>query len=364
MPVIQKDPSPSALPHRCSLIAETVESLRNGISSGYWQEYLPGERILSEHLQVSRNTLRTALKKLEKEKWLEVSQGKRRRINANYASRSGEMNQRIVGVVSPVPITSMGSSILLLLDVLRSNLSRAGFSMEIHSDSACYSSRPARALKKLVSKHPSTVWMLLHSKEHTERWFVRQKIPCLVMGSSRPDVSLPSFDGDHRAACHHAGGMLLRKGHRQIALVLPQDAFGGDADSEKGLQEVLVTSDGCRMHALRHNGSAEHICALMDKALSQNEPPTAFVVTRATHTLTVLVHLLHCGKRIPQDVAIISRDDEPFLNSICPSITRYTINIEQYARRLSSAARQLAESGMLPSNTIRLMPDFLPGETM
>jgi len=30
----------------------------------------------------------------------------------------------------------------------------------------------------------------------------------------------------------YAGGLLLRKGHRRIALVLPQNAYGGDLDSD------------------------------------------------------------------------------------------------------------------------------------
>ena len=236
--------------------------------------------------------------------------------------------------------------------------------MQIHHDSACYSSKPSRALEKLVSNHPTTVWLLMYSKEPTERWFVCKKLPCLVMGSSRPDIMLPSIDADHRAVCHHAGGVLLRKGHQQIALVLPQDVYGGDADSELGLKELVATSKDAQMHVLRHDGSAEHICALMDEALCSKNAPTAFVVARAMHSLTVLVHLLNSGKRIPQDVAVISRDDDTFLEAVRPSVTRYANDAERYARRLSSAARQLAETGMLPANAIRLMPEFVPGETV
>jgi hypothetical protein len=36
------------------------------------------------------------------------------------------------------------------------------------------------------------------------------------------------FDSEHHAARLHAGGLLLRKRHRRIALVLPSDAYGGE----------------------------------------------------------------------------------------------------------------------------------------
>ncbi|MCF6312676.1 MAG: substrate-binding domain-containing protein [Verrucomicrobiales bacterium] len=353
-----------SLPHRCSLVAETVESLREGIMAGQWQDSLPGERVLSEQLQVGRTTLRTALKELEREGWLEVSQGKSRRIKKKVNGLDAREKEKVVSLISSSPLSGLNPSTLLLLDVLRRTLSRAGFSMRVHFDKACYSSKPSRALGKLVKNNPSSVWMLLYSKEQTERWFVRNKMPCLVMGSSRPGISLPSIDADHRAVCHHAGAVLVRKGHQRIALVLPKDVFGGDADSETGLKALVATVDGVRMQVLRHDGSADHLCKLVDRALNKKNAPTAFVVARAMHSLTLVVHLLHKGKRIPQDVAVISRDDDIFLDAIRPEITRYSNDAAAYARRVSAAARQLAETGILPANAIRLMPEFVAGETV
>ncbi len=355
-----------ALPKRLSLIAQTVESLQEGILTGHWQEYLPPERKLSIQLQVSRSTLRSSLKELERSGWLEVNDRKRRKILRRRKSHGigNDPDQSMVRVIAPTPLFRVTSTTSFVLSVLRDSLAQAGFSMEIHDDRAFYSNRPARALSKLVTDHPASVWLLLYSKEAMERWFVREKLPCLVMGSSRPHVALPSVDADHRAVGHHAGGVLLRNGHRRIALVLPEDIFGGDEDCEQGLRDALGDSQDAKMQVLRHNGSTEHLCALLDKSLLQPFPPTAFFVARPIHTLAVLVHLLHRGKTIPHDIALISRDDDTFLAAINPPITRYTTNTAQFARRISSAARQLAETGIIPIEPIRLMPEFIPGETV
>ncbi|OHE79111.1 MAG: hypothetical protein A2107_06660 [Verrucomicrobia bacterium GWF2_62_7] len=198
-----------------------------------------------------------------------------------------------------------------------------------------------------------------------QRWFIRQRLPCVVAGSCVPDIALPSVDVDFRATCRHAGGVLLRKGHQRLALVLPQDAYGGDVVSEEGLREALASMQGsAQLRVLRHDGTAAHLCTLLDEALRPPNPPTAFLVARAPHVLTVMMHLMRRGKRIPQDVAVISRDNDPFLESIAPVVARYAINQAQFARRLSMAARQLAETGTLPAHAIRLMPRFLPGETV
>jgi DNA-binding LacI/PurR family transcriptional regulator len=115
---------------------------------------------------------------------------------------------------------------------------------------------------------------------------------------------------------------------------------------------------------LRHNGSAAHLITLLDKMLRSPQPPTACVVARAVHVLTVMMHLMQCGRRIPQDMAVVSRDDETFLQHVTPGVTRYAADPAQFARRVSTAARQLAETGTLPSRAIRLMPKLVRGETL
>ena len=49
--------STPTLPKRLSLVAQSVNSLREGIASGHWRQHLPGERELCEALQISRRTL-------------------------------------------------------------------------------------------------------------------------------------------------------------------------------------------------------------------------------------------------------------------------------------------------------------------
>jgi len=161
--------------------------------------------------------------------------------------------------------------------------------------------------------------------------------------------------------------VLSRKGHRNIALVLPQDVFGGDTDFEEGFREATAAiSDSGEglVQVLRHNETADHLCSLVNRSLKGTYAPTAFLVARPIHSLTVLVHLLHIGKKIPQDIAVIARDDDNYLSNINPEITRYTLNSGQFTKRLSLAARQLAETGLLAAEPIRMMPEFIPGETV
>jgi DNA-binding LacI/PurR family transcriptional regulator len=95
-----------------------------------------------------------------------------------------------------------------------------------------------------------------------------------------------------------------------------------------------------------------------------SDAPTAYFVARPPFVITTLMHLMRRGKRIPQDVAVLSRDNDPTLDSTSPSVCRYGIESKQFASRIVQAVRQLAENGTSSVSGMRLMPTYMPGETV
>lgn len=358
-------PASPTLPRRVSLVAQTVQSLSEGIEGGHWQAQLPSERELCKHLQVSRTTLRSALEELQRKGWLDVSHRKCRRIKTKRVARARSTLGKEIVVLSPRPYAAMSATTMCALDVLRDKLAKVGCTAVIHVNPACFSGNPAPAMDQVVRAHPAAVWVVLGSKEPLQRWFIRKRIPVLVIGSCAPEFALPSLDVDLRAVCRHAAAAFLRKGHRHLALVLPKDAFGGDVVSEDGFREALETmSTTASLRVVRHDCTTAHLCSLLDAAMKATNPPTAFLVAPAMQVMTVMLHLMRRGKRIPEDISVIARGDDSVLQAATPSVAHYIINPEHFARRLSAAVRQLAETGTLPAHAIRLMPTFDPGQTV
>src|ERR1700678_847804 len=92
------------VPQRASLAAQVVDILRHEISRGKWVGYLPGERSLSDSLQISRSTLHEALLILQREGWIKLAHGRRTRIlhGARKAVRLGAL--QVVAALLPEPL--------------------------------------------------------------------------------------------------------------------------------------------------------------------------------------------------------------------------------------------------------------------
>lgn len=359
MKAVSSLPAALPLPERVSLVTQTARILRQGLETGRWPGALPGERQLAEQLRVSRPTLRSALAQLEKDGLLQNSQGKRRQPLTATRKPSRKAPKSIC-LLTPQALDTVPPMVLFWINELRARLAESGLGMELVVRPSAYNARAERAWEELVRSHPSAAWVLFLSTEPMQRWFAEKRIPSLVVGSCPPDNPLPSVDVDYRAACRHAAQWFSGHGHKRLALLLPSSGCPGDQESEEGFREGAAQGD---VKIVRHDATVEGVCAKVDRLLSTANAPTAFLIARSAHALTVLTHLQRRGLKVPQDIVLISRDEDPYLQHVVPALARYTSRPQQFARKVGEALTQVLESGAKLSKPVRLMPEFLRGET-
>lgn len=356
---------PASIPHRSSLVAETLRVLREAIASGRWKEELPGERRLCEEWHISRPTLRAALTSLAADGWVTIAQGKPTRV-CHPAASSGPLPlpspTLTVGLLSPEPLHAMPPFVLLWVDELRSQLASEGHLLQVHVGRAWSGGKnPTRALQTLTSTVPATAWVLYRSTEAMQQWFEQRQIPCVVVGSVFKGLSLPSVDRDHRAVCRHAVGLMAARGYQRLALVIQEPQYAGDRESEAGFEEGLqaAAARGVTGHIQRHDGSREAILKALDRLLTARQKPQALLIARTSSALTICTALLQRGLRIPQDVAIICRDDDVFLDETIPQIARYSVAANTFAKRIFRLVRQPGTKG-----ETKVMPEFVKRESL
>lgn len=353
-------------PRFTSLPNQVAQTLREKIANRVWNEWLPGERILAETLQISRKTVRKALAQLRREGVIVPVHGLGNRIAVPKAGVRSQEAEAVVTLLTPDPIEHMRSYTSLWVSHLKSLLIENNFRLRTVDGRKLFSQRPAAVLKKLTSRQPAACWLLANSTEATQRWFSDQKLPCVVAGSCHPGIDLPQVDLDHYALCRHAAGVLLGAGHRCVALLNERSGRAGDLESEAGFIAGVRESPHANAIPLvmHHEHSSESLCRALDRLLAMPQMPTALLVSNGTSYLTVISALAQRKLRVPQDVSIVSRDDEPFLHFLVPQPAYYAANPHTFAKRLLKPLLQsLAGETVLPRNT-RMLPTFTKGGSL
>jgi DNA-binding LacI/PurR family transcriptional regulator len=346
--------------------AQVAQVLRAEIAAGAFALELPGEKVLAAQYQVSRKTVRAALAILRSDGVIATRNGVGSRIVAAIpAARPAARSVRI-GLLMPEAVEFARQHTLLWINHLMELLQRAGYQFEVFHGRKYFGATSSRSLQKLTRSKPVACWILARSNQHIQNWFQRSGLPVVVAGSTHRGIALPSVDVDHRALCRHAATLLLRHGHRRIALFFEQAGHAGDLESETGFVEAFASLPGGEAQAsiCKTERTPGSVVRELRRLTSAPKPPTAFLLSNSFSYLTVSSYLTSAGQRIPADVSLISRDEEPFLQHLHPLPSRYCCPPQKFASALFHAIGEAVREQRRFVAETRIMPDFLPGNSV
>lgn len=345
-----------------SLSVQVAQVISSQIAAGRWVDWLPGERTLVTELTVSRKTVRKALALLEHDGVIVAEVGRGHRIIAAGVA-SGEVEDESVGLLLPESVEVMRTFTNLWINELRIFLAAHDLKLRVFSGHKYYSKSPSRALERICQQSPQKAWILSHSTEAMQRWFERRALPTVVAGSIHGSVKLPSVDLDYQAVCRHAAGSMLRAGHRRLAIVVGQPERAGDRESITGFESAVDSQrhPDATVKVFRHNCSPSGVNRAVQRMLRTVTPPTAILVANSAHYLAIHTGLAAQGKSIPDDVSLMSRDDDPYLAYVYPEPTRYGCPPAQMARMIGRAVLRIGSEQVMDTRAATLMPDMIKG---
>ena len=353
-------------PQRVSLVTQTATTLRDAMASGAWGRLLPGELALCNELQVSRVTLRSALEFLKREGWFATNRGRRRQIvrRERIAAKTGA--EKSVVLVSPLPRQNMPAGVILQLMALRECLESFGLELDVVTSAAAYSRHPERALAALHKEHHPACYILYLSTSAMQHWFAERHINCIVSGSCHPNVDLPSIDIDYSAVCRHAVGQLVAAGRNRLVLLMPRSDQAGNLDSERSFLEAaaMLAREKVRVVVACHEGTVDSLCRVIDRLIGGEPPCNGLLIAKPSHVITAICQLLRRGVRIPEDISVISRDADPALDNLVPTVGRYQTDPAKFARRVARVVNDAISHGPRYHHSHRMMPAFLAGATL
>ncbi len=353
------------IPRRISLSSQIAAAIRKAIAEGLWEDYLPGERRLCELFHAGRPTVRTALRSLAEEGLIEIHHGKRSRLPRGAPRKPSPGTNRTVGVVIHEPFVHLTSILTHGFTEMRLQLAERGFKMEVYVCPAPRANTQKRGLETFIRQQRVHCCVLVSASLAIQSWFSDHSVPALVLGSCHPTVKLPSLDIDYRAICRHAAGTFLAKGHRHLALIIPDFGSAGDLSSEESFRAAIEQRREGRARAsiVRHSGTAASLRIKLDALFDSEQPPTALLVARTQFVWTTILYLLNRGLKIPDAVSLIARDDDPLFKLGEPPLAHYSVEREAYVKKLCRSMLQLTVERPDPRH-ILVVPKYQPGKSV
>jgi DNA-binding LacI/PurR family transcriptional regulator len=349
---------------RASVAVQAAAALRESIRQGAWGDLLPGEYELARRLCVSRPTIRAALARLADDGIITIRKGCRTRLCSTPRGNLAGAPPTVCLVV-PSPRESQAFSGHPLLMEMRAEFAVQGIGWEEVFDRTLGGRHPENRLSSIVQGRHCVCWLLLGASATIQHWFQQAKVPTLVLGSCHAGVELPSVDVNYYAIGWHAAGFLTKNGHRRVALVLPHRLLAGDLACVHGLTEYIKQQDKeISVIEVTAGPSRVGFLASLNRLLLRAQPPTAIFCIHVAEVLTVLIHLLRSGKRVPGDVSLLCRETRPTIDLGVPELTRYRSPTAKQAHHAVRIAQSMLAGHHVPTKPHLIMPAFVPGETL
>lgn len=347
-----------------SRAAQAASLIRERIRAGNWHKKLPAQRALARQLGISRRSLGPALAELEREGLL------LNRLQAGtFIVRKRPIKARgdiSVGIVLASNHPRLDYKQIAYLYEMRRIFDSRKIRTELHQLSVPATNRVPLRFKKLIRETAHHCWILVSPTAGMESWCQQHQTPAVVLGAGNETGGLPGVGRDVYALCRHAAGEMLRRGHRNLALILPKGEKGEDIQSRLGFEDGIRHSphSDARFTFEYHDMTLQGVCQLADRMLERADRPTAWLVCRQGHFLTIMTHLLDRQIRVPEHISLINRDSESLMGEIVPEPTRYVLELDALAQKCAHLALKIISGHSLPGERLRLMPVFHPGRTL
>lgn len=344
---------------------DVLAEIKSNLAAGVWKGSLPSERQLTEQFQVSRGTLRYALKNLKAEGIIESVPGSGYKILKDYNSGPKFVENVSIGILTGSTSGKIESHSLDWIPELQQRVAKREWSIHIHEGIPEVSRSPLNGLKKLFRTTRHSCWLLVRCQKSVQSVFNENQIPAIICGSPFEGIQLPSIDLNYQAVGRHAAGLLASKGHKRIGYVRSREAFPGDTECFASFKEAAAkSSTNPSIKIIRFKDNTHNYDSTLAQVKDSEIPLTALFVDSPFQYLRIFTRALQVNIKIPEQLSLISRQGGDFLDYLNPLPSRYSFNAKEQASRIHQLLEERVQGDFMHNHRTLLLPEFVKGKTV
>lgn len=250
-----------------------------------------------------------------------------------------------------------------MASVIITELNSAGYTT-IVVDTMESEQRLSESARSLISRQVDGILAVPCGEKGMDLEMLSAQIPVVLIDRYYEDTSLPYVTTNNYQGGLDATRHLLSRGHTRISCI-------------QGVQSSMPNKERVRgyMKAMEDEGLAQDIDIIGNEFSVQNgyletkllmsraQRPTAIFALSNTIMLGALKAIREAGLRIPEDVALISFDNNLYMDYMTPSITRISQPVEDMAKLAVKILLDKIKGASNCGSQLRLSPIMVAGES-
>ncbi|MBN1909174.1 MAG: GntR family transcriptional regulator [Pirellulales bacterium] len=314
-------------------------------------EALPSEKQLAELFQIARTTVRQALTELEQDGLVRRRHGTGTFIT-ELADRNTHVGLNVFALIVPSTTTGFWPALQKGFEAQAATIHR----QILFCDTDNNLDKQGNAILQLVQKRVAGVAFAPTSTPATPSYQIehlqQHGIPVVfchrgVPGIKAPLLAIPFVDVGRKV-----GELLVRHGHRRVALFTMHERTEAGSGYENGLRNALEAVGAPLPKELVHCGTTgspdpslqtDSVLQALEMMLAREARPTAIVAS--FDPLAELIYLLlsQLGVRVPEDISLVGVGGTWRHGAITSRLTSITIDEEEVGRRAAEILHEIGE---------------------
>lgn len=250
-----------------------------------------------------------------------------------------------------------------MASVIITELNSAGYTT-IVVDTMESEQRLSESARSLISRQVDGILAVPCGEKGMDLEMLSAQIPVVLIDRYYEDTSLPYVTTNNYQGGLDATRHLLSRGHTRISCI-------------QGVQSSMPNKERVRgyVKAMEDEGLAQDIDIIGNEFSVQNgyletkllmsraQRPTAIFALSNTIMLGALKAIREAGLHIPEDVALISFDNNLYMDYMTPSITRISQPVEDMAKLAVKILLDKIKGASNCGSQLRLSPIMVAGES-
>lgn len=356
---------------RVSILDQTVEHLREGVRAGRWRGELPGVLRLAAECDVSKDTIRAALRLLEKEGLLSAGRAGGRRtvlVADGAASAKGtraKARSLRVAILLEIPLHEESAPLNQMLRDIQRDLEAAGHAVAFAPKTQSELRFAPARIARLVAATPADAWVVPAAPRPVLEFFAAQPLPAIALGGRSLGLDIASAGVDGTPALCAATRRLLALGHRRLVLIC-----GRAWRQPPGGPTVTAYTTELAAHGIAagdyHLPDFEPTPAgtrALFESLFHMTPPTALILESADYAVAAFAFLARRRLSVPRDVSLVCLYPDTSLQWCDPPVAHLKYENAAVVRRVVRWCRAVAR-GQVDHKPVLFPAQFDEGGTV